>query len=179
MSRTIRSTIPALAILTLFAVLPPARAAEHYLGGGVRYFRPVNDIEIDNVGKIDADGNSVILSYLADPAGLFKVEFDIEYFKDGYGEQTGEIYSPQFLVLIGGNLYGGVGAGINYVQDNLIGDDASDVFYIGRLGLQLTLLPRLHLDLNASYQTDVFEKVLNGPSSSSTTLGAMARIRIK
>jgi hypothetical protein len=166
-----------LALASLAAV--PAQAAEHYLGGGVRWFRTLDDVEVDEIGQIDADGNTVILSYQVDPAGLFKLEFDVEYFADGFGDQTGEIISPQFLVLLGGNLYGGVGAGINYVQDNLIGDDTSDVFYIGRLGLQLTLLPRLHLDLNANYQTDVFDKVFDGASSDSITLGAMARFRIR
>ena len=179
MPRTFRYTLPALAILAFAGQATPAVAAEHYLGGGVRFFRTLDDIEIGSIGKIDTDGNSLILSYLADPAGAFKIEFDVEYFSDGYGEQTGSIVSPQLLVLVGGKLYGGIGAGIQYVQDNLIGDDASDVFYIGRVGLQFTLLPRLRLDLNASYQTDVFDKVFNGPSSSSVTLGAMARFRIK
>jgi len=179
MPRTFRSTLLAFLLLALAAGLQPAWAAEHYVGGGARFFRTLNDVEIDNIGKIDADGNSLIVSYLADTAGLFKIEFDIEYFGNGYGEQTGAIVSPQLLVLVGGKLYGGVGAGIQYVQDNLVGDDASDVFYIGRLGLQFTLLPRLKLDLNANYQTDVFDKVFNGASSSSVTLGAMARFRVK
>lgn len=170
----------ALTLLTLAPVATaPAQAAEHYLGGGVRWFRTLDDVEVDEIGEIDADGNSVILSYVADPAGLFKLEFDVEYFPDGFGDQTGEILSPQFLVLVGGTLYGGAGAGIAYVEDNLIGDDTSDVFYIGRLGLQLVLLPRLHLDINANYQTDVFEKVFDGASSDSITLGAMARFRIQ
>ena len=179
MPRILRSTLLAFSLLVFVASLNPAAAAEHFLGGGVRFFRTLDDIEIDDIGKIDTDGNSLILSYLAKPAGLFKIEFDIEYFGDGYGEQTGSIISPQFLVLFGSNFYGGLGAGINYVQDNLIGEDASDIFYIGRLGLQLTLLPRLHLDLNANYQTDVFDKVFSGPSSNSVTFGAMARFRIK
>jgi hypothetical protein len=37
----------------------------------------------------------------------------------------------------------------------------------------------LHLDLNANYQTDVFDKVFDGASSDSITLGAMARFRIR
>lgn len=179
MPRTLRSTLLALAILATAGHLAPAAAAEHYLGGGVRFFRTLNDIEIGNVGKIDTDGNSLILSYLADTAGIFKIEFDVEYFADGYGEQTGSVISPQFLVLVGGKLYGGVGAGIQYVQDNQIGDDTSDIFYIGRVGLQFTILPRLKLDLNANYQSDIFDKIFNGPSSSSVTVGAMARFRIK
>lgn len=177
MYRTLALSLVALFGLILLAT--PTQAAEHWLGGGVRYFQTVDDIEVTDIGRIDADGNSVILSYQADPAGLFRFEVDLEYFSDGYGEQTGSITSPQALVLIGSTLYGGVGAGINYVEDNLIGDDTSDVFYIGRLGLQLTLLPRVHLDINASYQSDVFDKVLDGPSSSSTTLGAMVRFRLK
>jgi hypothetical protein len=167
-------------LLSLAALsVTPAQAADHYLGGGVRWFRSLDDIHVADVGKIDTDGNSIIASYQVDPAGLFKFEFDVEYFSDGFGEQTGSIVSPQALVLVGGLLYGGVGAGIDYVQDNTIGDNTSDVFYIGRVGLQLTVLPRVHLDINANYQTDVFDKLFDGASSNSITLGAMARVRIK
>lgn len=179
MPRTFRTTLLALLLLALAAGLTPASAAEHYIGGGARFFRTLNDVEIDNIGKIDVDGNSLIVSYLAAPAGAFKIEFDIEYFGHGYGEQTGEIISPQLLVLVGGKLYGGVGAGIQYVQDNLIGNDTSDVFYIARLGLLFSMLPKFKLDLNANYQTDVFDKVFNGASSNSITLGAIVRFRVK
>jgi hypothetical protein len=157
----------------------PAAAADHYLGGGVRFFQTLDDIEIEDIGRIDADGYSFIASYLADPAGLLKFEVDLEYFDSGYGDQTGAIISPQALVLIGAQLYGGVGIGINYVQDNKLGPDTSDVFYIGRVGLQFTLLPRLHLDLNANYQTDVFDRIFDGASSDSITIGAMARVRLR
>ncbi|MCZ6507455.1 MAG: hypothetical protein O7A04_05330 [Acidobacteria bacterium] len=171
--------VAGLLLLSLALGAAPAQAAKHYLGGGVRYFKTLDDVEIDEVGKIDTDGNSLILSYQADPVGLFKFELDLEYFADGFGDLTGDVLSPQFLVLVGSTLYGGVGAGIYYIPDNLVGDDTSDVFYVGRLGLQLTVLPRLHIDLNANYQTDVFDKLFDGAGSDSITLGAMARVRIK
>ncbi len=171
------TTLSALALLA-FVAAPAVQAAEHFIGGGVRYFQTLGDIEIDHLGKIDADGNSYILSYQANPAGVLKFELDLEYFDD-FGGLTSEVYSPQFLVLVGGNLYGGVGAGVYYLSDNPVGDDTSDLFYVGRLGLQLTLLPRIHLDLNANYQTDAFEKVFDGADSDAITLGAMVRIKVR
>ena len=168
-----------LAVCALLSATTPAAAADHYFGGGVRFFRTLNDVEIDDLGEIDADGNSIIASYLVDPAGLFKIEFDLEYFDDGYDDLTGEIISPQLLLLVGGNLYGGAGVGINFISDNSVGDDSSDPFFIGRLGLQLTLVPRIHLDLNANYQTDVFDKVFSGASSDAITLGAIVRLKIR
>lgn len=175
-----KSFFTALALsLLAFVVVPAAHAAEHFFGGGVRYFQTLDDIEIDDLGKIDAEGNSFILSYQVNPAGLLKFELDLEYFDDVFGGLTGEVYSPQFLVLVGGTLYGGVGAGVYYLADNPVGDDTSDVFYVGRLGLQFTLLPRIHLDLNANYQTDAFDKVFEGADSDAITLGAMVRFRVQ
>jgi hypothetical protein len=171
-------TVLALCLASL-VFAPGADAAEHFFGGGIRYFQTLDDIEIDDLGKIDAEGNSWILSYQANPAGLLKFELDLEYFDDVFGGVTGEVYSPQLLVLVGGNLYGGVGAGVYYLSDNPVGDDTSDVFYVGRLGLQLTLLPRIHLDLNANYQTDAFDKIFDGADSDAITLGAMVRFRIR
>ncbi len=171
--------LPALALfLAFFAVAPAAEAAEHFFGGGIRYFQTLDDIRLDDLGKIDAEGNSFILSYQANPAGLFKFELDLEYFDD-FGGVTGEVFSPQALILVGGNLYGGVGAGLYYLSDNPLGGDTSDLFYVGRLGLQLTLLPRIHLDLNANYQTDAFDRIFDGADSDAITLGAMVRFRIR
>jgi hypothetical protein len=178
MPRPTRFGLFGLLVLALTASAP-AMAADQYLGGGVRFFRTLNDVKVTDIGKIDTDGNSLIASYLIDPAGLLKFEIDLEYFDSGYGDQTGAIVSPQALALVGGKLYGGVGAGINYVQDNQLGDNTSGVFYIGRVGLDLTLLPRVRLDLNANYQTDVFDNIFDGASSDSITLGAIVRFRIK
>ncbi|MDH3403641.1 MAG: hypothetical protein OES32_16525 [Acidobacteriota bacterium] len=169
--------VVALALLA-FAVAPAAHAADHYFGGGFRYLKTVDDLETEG-GRVDADGRSFILSYQLDPAGLLKLEADLEVFDGGFGDATGTVYSPQVFALVGGTLYGGVGAGLYYLSSNQIGSSSSDVFYLGRLGLQLTLLPRIHLDLNANYQTDAFAKVFDGAGSDAITLGAMVRFRIR
>ena len=176
-----RPFIPVLALcLAFLAVAPAAEAAEHYLGGGVRYFQTLDDIEIDNLGKIDTDGNSFILSYLADPAGLLKVEVDLEYFGRLRGRQTGEVFSPQFLLLVGGQpLRRASGPGSTTSRTTRIGDDTSDVFYIGRLGLQFTLLPRLHLDSTPTTRPTFSTRSSTAPTRSSITLGAMVRFRIR
>jgi len=178
MLRKLILTASMLLVVTLSAGVP-AHAADHYLGGGVRWIRTVSDIRIDEIGDVDADGQSVVLSYVADPAGAFKFEFDVEYFEDGFGEFSGEILSPQVLLLYGDNFYAGVGAGVNYIEDNLLGEDTSDIYYIGRLGLNLLLLPRVTLDINANYQTNSFDNAINivEIDTKTTKLGAILRFK--
>ncbi len=156
-----------------------ASAAEHLVGGGVRFFETVDNLDVDDLGAIEDSGNSYILAYGINPAGLFRFEFNLEYIEDGYAPETGEVLSPQALLLLGQTLYGGVGVGLDHLPDNTVGDDTSDPYFIGRVGLDLLLLPRVHLDINANYQTDKFDKVLGGASSNSITLGALFHFRVK
>ncbi len=173
---TLRTLLAAVAVAALPAT---AFTAEHTLGGGVRYFETVDNLSIDDLGAIEDSGNSLILAYGINPAGILRYEFQLEYIEDGYAPETGEVISPQAFVLLGSTLYGGVGIGIDHLPDNTLGDDTSDAYFIGRLGLDLLLLPRVHLDINANYQTDKFDKVLSGPSSDTLTLGALVHFRFR
>ncbi len=168
------------ALVGLLVCLPAsARAAEHTLGGGVRFFETADDVNIGDLGSIEDSGNSLVLAYGVNPAGLFRFEFDLEYIEDGYLPETGEVISPKALVLLGGTLYGGAGVAIDFYPDNLASsEDASDPYFIGRLGLDLLLLPRIHLDINANYETDKFGSVF-GADSDSITFGALVHFRIR
>lgn len=155
--------------LTAFAA--PAAAAEHRLGGGVHYWRTLDEIG-DDFDDIDEDGLSALLSYQFVPGGLIKFQVDAEYFEKGFGGTEDDAISPQVYVLLGGTIYAGVGAGIIY-SDNF-DDGESDVFYAARLGLDMTLLPRLHLDINANYRNTEWDQ-LEEADTDTITLGAVVR----
>lgn len=149
----------------------PAQAVEHRIGGGVHYWRTLDEIG-DEFGDIDEDGLSALLSYQLAPGGLIKLQVDAEYFEKGFGGAEDDAISPQVYVLLGGTVYAGVGAGIIY-SDNF-DDGESDIFYAARLGLDMTLLPRLHLDVNANYRTTDWDE-LEEADTDTITLGAVVR----
>ncbi len=162
------------ASLTLSAWHSPAEA-EVRVGGGVHYWTALGDIEVDDV-DIDENGSSFLASVQFVPDGLFKFEGNLEYFTDGFGGGDAGAIAPQAFVLLGGGLYGGLGIGITY-NDELEGDNWSDPFYAARVGLDIEILPSIHLDINANYIFNAFSDI-DGADEDSITLGAIGRIAL-
>ena len=160
--------------LAAAAVAPAAANAEHRLGFGFHYFETLDDIDIGDIGAIEDEGNSIVVSYQWVPGGLLRFEADLEYYADGYGGSIEEAYAPQAYVLIGSGFYGGVGIGMTHSDGFLSGDDWSDPWYAGRIGIDLLLLPKLRLDINANYRADAFAD-LDRAESDAITLGASLR----
>lgn len=150
----------------------PAAAAEHRIGVGANYWQAVDDL-VDDGFDVDEDGLSPYLTYQLIPAGIFRFELDLEYFEAGFGGSTSEAFSPQAFVLVGSGLYAGVGVGVTYSSD-LPDGDFSDPFYAARVGFDFTLLPGVHLDVNANYRANTFD-ALDQASSDTVTLGAAVR----
>lgn len=163
----------ALALTTLAAL--PAAAAEHRIGVGVHHWQTVEDLRDEGFEDIDESGSSGVLSYQLVPAGLFKLELDLEYFADGFAGSTEEAYSPQVFLLLGNKLYAGVGAGVIYSDQ--LDDEISDPFYAARLGLDFLILPRLHLDINGNYRFDDWNQ-LDEADTDTITLGAYLRLAL-
>jgi hypothetical protein len=174
--RTVRMRrIPAIAValLALAAFAPDsARAGEHRIGFGYHYFETLDDI--DSFGDIDDSGNSLVFSYQYLPGGLLRFEGDVEYYPDGYGGALEEAWAPQAYVLLGRFFYGGVGVGITHSDGFPGGDEWSDPWYAAKVGIDLLLLPKLHLDINANYRAGAFDE-LDEAESDAITLGASAR----
>ena len=169
-------SLPRLALLALAAavIAPAAARAEHRLGFGFHYFQTLDDIDIEEIEEIDDEGESLVFSYQWVPGGLFRLEGDLEYYKDGYGGALDEAFAPQFYVLIGSGFYGGVGVGATY-SDGFLGDDNwSDPWYAARLGIDLLLLPKLRLDINGNYRAGAFE-ALDQAETDAITLGVSLR----
>lgn len=171
MHRVIPFAVCLAALVSLAAGGAPAAAAEHRFGLGVNYWRALDDVVADDF-DLDEDGLAPYLTYQLRPAGLFSFEVNLEYFERGFGGSTAEAYSPQLYVLIGHGLYGGVGIGVTYSSD--LPDDVSDPFYAARIGYVLTLVPRIHLDINLNYRAGTFD-TLDEASSDTITLGAAVR----
>ena len=160
-------------LLPLVLGASAAHAADHEIGLGVHYWTALDDID-DTGFDLAEDGTSWVLAYQIDPVGLFAFEIDVEVFDEGFGGSRGEAIVPQVFLLVGGTLYGGVGVGYILADDF----DGDETFFAARFGLDFTVLPRLHVDLNANYQADSFGG-LDQVSSDSITLGAMVRFRIR
>lgn len=161
-------------LLTTAIALSPAQA-EMRLGGGVHYWTALDDIEVDNI-DIDDSGASFLGSLQWVPGGPVSFEANVEYFTDGFGGGNAGAVAPQAFVLVGGGIYGGLGIGVTY-NDELDGDNWSDPFYTARVGIDIEVLPRIHLDIHGNYIFNAFSDI-DGANEDSITLGAIGRIAL-
>lgn len=156
-------------------VLATGAAAEGNvrIGGGVHYWRTIDDLEADDF-DVESDG----LAYLASVQFLFndwvRLEGNLEYFPDDFAGATEDVWAPQGLILLGSGLYGGLGVGTFYTD----GEFGDDPFFLLRAGFDVEVLPSLRLDINANYHFTDFESITEVEENVDTdtiTLGAMVR----
>ncbi len=168
-----RKLLIAAALVALAAMTAnPAQAGEHRLGFGFHYWKTVDELADQGFGDIEDDGLSQVFSYQYLPGGFLRFEFDVEYFDKGFGGSTTRAYSPQFYVLVGRGIYAGVGVGATYSSG--LADDWSDPYYAARAGVDLLMLPKFHLDINANYRFNAWDQ-LDEVDTETLTLGAIAR----
>jgi opacity protein-like surface antigen len=166
-----------LAVLVVAAALtaPAARAdVAHRIGVGAQYWMTIDDIETDNV---DQNGFSYMITYQLRPMWLLKFEFDLEMLPDYYGGYPVDVYAPQAYVVVGGWIYGAAGIGILFSD----GEFADAPFYALRAGVNLPILPRVYLDINANYRFQEWDKLENLSEEIDTDtvmLGAAVRVEI-
>lgn len=160
-------------LLTLLTVLiaGPA-AAEHRIGFGVHHWQTVDDLADDGFEGIEDEGTSGIVSYQYMPEGIFSLELDLEYFADGFAGSTEEAFSPQAYLLVGHGLYAGAGVGVTHSDG-----ETSDMFYAAKIGFDISILPRLSLDVNANYRFDDWD-LIDEVETDTVTLGALIRLRL-
>ena len=68
-----------------------------------------------------------------------------------------------------------LGGGIIYSSG--FEDDYSDPFYAAKIGWDLTLIPRVHVDINANYRFDAWSELENADTDT-ITLGALLRFSL-
>jgi hypothetical protein len=139
-----KAIVVLLALVFVSSLALQAGAGESRLGGGVNYWRVVEDVD----EEFDEDGISWLVSYQYCPDEIFRIEADAEIFPDGLLGVGDTAYAPQAFAILGSWIYAGVGVGIYYAEEW-----ADDPFYVLRAGLDLEVLPdALHLDIYGRYQ---------------------------
>jgi len=160
-------------LMTILAVLMVGPvAADHRIGAGLHHWQTVDDLADDGFEGIEDEGTSGIVSYQYMPEGIFSLELDLEYFADGFGGSTEEAFSPQAYLLVGHGLYAGAGVGVTHSDG-----ETSDMFYAARIGFDISIIPRLSLDVNANYRFDDWDLV-DEVETDTVTLGALIRLRL-
>ncbi|MDA0323086.1 MAG: hypothetical protein O2923_10280 [Verrucomicrobia bacterium] len=166
--------IACLALVVALIALPRTSLADSQIGGGVHYWRTIDDIDVHNV---DEDGLAWLVSYRFSSESLFKVHAEVEFLPDDFGGSPDQVMAPQVYLLGGGGLYAGVGIGIYYAD----GDFANDPFYAFRAGVEIALMGGVRLDLNANYRFDNIEDIsaaVDNVDTDTVTIGAAIRIDI-
>ena len=147
-----------------------AESSGHRIGGGVNYWTTIDDVDVKN---IDDKGFSYYFSYQY-KGDLLGLEADMELMPDSYGD---DVLAPQAYLLVGGDLYAAVGAGILYIDN----DFANDPFFALRAGFDLELLPVLSLDIYATYRFNPDVEIKDAVDKIDTDtlfLGAAVRVNL-
>jgi hypothetical protein len=168
--KTLRIALALLAAAT-FATAAEAES-EHRFGFGVHYWQTVDEIADDLPDvDIDEDGLTGVVSYQY-VAGLMRFELAAEYFEAGFQGAEDWAVAPQAYVLVGRGFYAGVGVGVTYADFRE--GSWSDPYFIGKAGIDLLLLPKIHLDINADYRFAEWEE-FDEYDTDTITLGATVR----
>ena len=167
---SMRTKIVGILLLALLAMVSSGHAAEHRLGLGDLYWRSLHDLSRSG---LESNGTAPYVTYQYVPAGIFRLEADLEYYRKGFGGSASSAYSPVVFVLAEFGVYAGVGAGVTVGSG--LDHHVSDPFYAARVGYDFQLIPRLHFDVNANYRANTF-RGLKKYDTDSLTFGAAARV---
>jgi hypothetical protein len=170
-----RWNIALLGILILSLSTTAATAKiKHRFGVGAHYWVTADDIELDNV---DEDGFAWLVTYQVRPIPLVKFEAALEVLPDNFYGSTEQVFAPQAYAVAGGWIYAGLGIGVFYSD----GEFYDDPFYAIRAGIDVPILPHVHVDVNANYRFMDWENIHDLDEHINTdtiTVGAAVRIQI-
>jgi len=141
------------------------------LGVGVHYWTTVKNIDVHNVDK---NGFSYLAMYQYH-YGWIGAEADLEWFQSGFGGASQDVYQPQAYLILGKVIYAAAGIGGYYSNNKL----DSNPFYAFRVGLDIPVLPILHIDINANYRFENWNDLSTSGKDVNTdtiTLGAAVRL---
>ena len=159
------------AVLVGVGISARAEDGPNRIGAGVNYWTSLHNIDVHNV---DSHGFGYVLSYQYKP-GLVGIGIDAEMLPDRFGQDS---YAPQAYLLLGGVIYAGAGIGIVYADDQF----ANDPFFSFRAGLDLEVLPSIHLDIYGQYRFESTQDLKNDSGKNIDTdtifLGAAVRFAL-
>lgn len=173
MKRSLIAVLVASAGLLWAATTGKAQEQErnNQIGVGVHYWTTVKNIDVNDINK---NGFSYLAMYQYH-YGWVGIEADVEWFQKGFGGASKDVYQPQAYLILGKVIYAAAGIG-GYFTDGKLADKP---FYAFRVGLDIPLLPILHLDINANYRFENWDDLSTEGKTVDTdtiTLGAAARL---
>lgn len=165
-----------LLVVAMFVSGSDAMAGDpsHRIGAGVHYWVTLDDVDVEDV---EEDGFAYLLTYQYNAGTLLSFELDLEIFPEELTGTDDNLYAPQAFILLGSTIYAGFGAGYYYYD----GDFSDDPFFTLRAGLNIELLPKIHLDANVNYHlSDIsdFDDIDDDIDTDTLTLGAAIRIEL-
>lgn len=135
---------PLVAALLLAAA--PVAGIENRIGLGVHLWTPAGELR-ENPLAMDENELTGLVSYQLVLFRPLKLQMDLEYFPNGFGG-TGIVFVfPQAFIVLGDRWY--VAAGAGWFYSSRIEGKTSDVVYLARIGTDVPVRPRLHLDVFA------------------------------
>jgi hypothetical protein len=132
--------------LALFLATAPAAAIESRIGLGVHLWTPAGELLADPFAG-DVNELTGLVSYQLVLFRPLKLQLDLEYFPNGFGGTGIVLVFPQGLIVVGEHFY--VAGGAGWFYSTRIQGKTSDVTYLARVGTDLPVRPRLHLDIFA------------------------------
>ena len=160
--------------LGLFLAATPCAAIEHRLGLGVHLWRPASEVLDDPTSEAESDF-AAVLSYQLVLVRLLKLEADVEFFPNGFGDSGEEAWAPQGLIVVGDRFYAAVGVGVIYSAD--LEGNFSDPIYIARLGVDFPVFSRWRLDLCADQRSQDANGLAEADEDT-ITFAAVLRMRL-
>lgn len=163
--------VTVIAALMMTTTIGRCEGSPNRIGAGVNYWRTIDSLDDHN---FDSDGLSVIGTYQYWPS-VFGLELDVEWFDNGFGGSSKDVFAPQALLLVGTWIYAAGGLGYYFTD----GDFAQDPFFVLRAGLNLELLPSLYFDFNVNYRFEEWEALQDRDAnidSDTVMLGAALRL---
>ncbi len=143
------------------------------LGVGANYWVAMRDAADDSFDKHGL-GWMISTRYMSTP--YFGLGIDLEKSPKNYMMFEKPIYSPAAYLVAGKGIYAALGIGTYYYDGKFI----KDTFYALRAGLNLEIIPKIVIDINANYRSESWSKIRHARrevSSDNIVLGAAVRIK--
>lgn len=170
MKSSARAVLAALCVVVALSGTTSAQQpGGHRFGGGVHYWRTIDNIRRDY--RLHREGIAWIVNYQY-VLMLFNLELGVEVFPQGYYGSTQTAIAPHAFVGLSTPIYGALGMGT--VTSGDLDGTFSAPFYILRAGLNIELLPGFYLDVNGNYYFTDWDTV-EDVNTDTITLGAQAR----
>ena len=160
--------------LALFLAAAPAAAIESRIGLGVHLWTPAGEM-LENPFAGDVNELTGLVSYQLVLFRPLKLQFDLEYFPNGFGGTGIVLVFPQGFIVVGDRWY--IAGGAGWFYSTRIEGKTSDVTYLARVGTDLPVHRRLHLDIFAEQRSPEVNGLAE-PDEDRISFAAVLRLKL-